>query len=232
MEEHCDPEVSHCQAYQLPPHSFTSSYNFINIKPMKKIILIFVIIGVIGLSVFFVATREVELQEESPLDQPTVEEPSEDQPFEDITQDEMRPELKDALEKMAEEDANKFMEEMKIAREIVMEMEEEMPKAAELIAQGLFQAHAHEVEGEALLISEGEKITLRFENFDTINGPNLHIYLSADQGISDAIDLGKIRATTGNVNYEVPEGTDTEKYKYVLVWCQPFHILFSSAELR
>ena len=64
-----------------------------------------------------------------------------------------------------------------------------------------------------------------------MNGPDLHIYLSADLDAKDYVDLGAIKATKGNVNYDVPAATDTEKYRYVLVWCEPFRVLFGYAEL-
>jgi hypothetical protein len=73
---------------------------------------------------------------------------------------------------------------------------------------------------------------LRFENFETINGPKLHIYLASDLSADDYIDLGEIKATKGNVNYEIPDGTDLEKYNKVLVWCRPFKVLFSYSELE
>ena len=46
------------------------------------------------------------------------------------------------------------------------------------------------------------------------------------------IDLGKIKATKDNVNYDVPESVDTNKYNKVLVWFVPFRVLFSYAELK
>ena len=75
------------------------------------------------------------------------------------------------------------------------------------------------------------KRILRFEDFETINGPELHIYLSSELGDERFIDLGKIKATKGNVNYDIPAGIDTSKYNKVLVWCKPFSVLFSYAEL-
>ncbi len=72
---------------------------------------------------------------------------------------------------------------------------------------------------------------VRFEDFETINGPDLRIYLSTELGDSDFIELGKIKATKGNVNYNIPEGTDLTKYNKVLVWCKAFSVLFSYAEL-
>ncbi len=103
-----------------------------------------------------------------------------------------------------------------------------------IIKQGEFKDGAHGVDGKALLIKDPEtsKTILRFENFETINGPDLHIYLSSDLNSEDFIDLGKIKATKGNVNYNVSESLDINKYNKVLVWCVPFGVLFSYAELN
>lgn len=106
-----------------------------------------------------------------------------------------------------------------------------MPKVAHVVAEGLFVPRAHAVQGKAILIEQDGNTTLRFEDFDTINGPNLHVYLSADLEGKDYKDLGAIRATRGNVNYPVDAAIDTEKYRHVLVWCVPFGIVFSSASL-
>ena len=101
-----------------------------------------------------------------------------------------------------------------------------------VLARGEFVASAHDVEGEAKLIGlPNEKRILRFENFDTVNGPDLFIYLSADLEANDFINLGEIKGTKGNINYNIPEGTDIEKYNKVLVWCRAFSVLFSYAEL-
>jgi hypothetical protein len=114
----------------------------------------------------------------------------------------------------------------------IISMDDKMP-LAKIISEGAFVESAHHVNGKALIIEEedGSKI-LRFEDFDTINGPNLHIYLSNSLGNDDFIDLGNIRATKGNVNYDVPQGTDLEKYDKVLVWCVPFGVLFSYSDLE
>lgn len=92
-------------------------------------------------------------------------------------------------------------------------------------------AKAHEVKGEALFIKSGNETYLRFENLKTINGPDLRIYLSADLAAKDFVDLGPIRATEGNVNYLIPNGTDISKYKNAMIWCRTFGVLFSYAEL-
>jgi len=112
------------------------------------------------------------------------------------------------------------------------EMNESMPTDPVVLARTAFMPADHDVAGEAVLIEVDGKKILRFENFDTVNGPNLHIYLSSSLNEEDYVDLGPIKATKGNVNYELPDDLDVETYNKVLVWCVPFNVLFSYAELN
>jgi hypothetical protein len=89
----------------------------------------------------------------------------------------------------------------------------------------------HPATGFVRFIESTEGEVIRFEDYETINGPNLHVYLANDLDATDFVDLGKIRGTMGNINYTVPEEVDVSKYKYVLVWCVPFGVLFHSAEI-
>ena len=95
-----------------------------------------------------------------------------------------------------------------------------------------FVASKHDVEGSAVLIENNSDRILRFEDFETVNGPNLHIYLAWDQSAVDFVDLGPIKATKGNVKYEIPEDVDVEKYNTVVVYCIDFKAGFSLAELQ
>ena len=81
-----------------------------------------------------------------------------------------------------------------------------------------------------VITSENTKI-IRYENFKTINGPDLYVYLSKDLQAKDFVDLGKIKATEGNINYEVPKNIDIKNYSYVIVWCKTFGVLFNSADI-
>lgn len=94
-----------------------------------------------------------------------------------------------------------------------------------------FVAKAHEVKGAVRIVESGNEKILRFENFETINGPDLRIYLSVDSTDADYIDLGPIKGTKGNINYTLPAGVDLKKYNHVLVWCRAFSVLFSEATL-
>jgi hypothetical protein len=79
--------------------------------------------------------------------------------------------------------------------------------------------------------NNGQKI-LRFENFETANGPGLSIYLATDISAAEAVSIGDVKATKGNVNYELPLNLDLEKYDTVLVWCDTYNKLYSYAELN
>lgn len=73
---------------------------------------------------------------------------------------------------------------------------------------------------------------LTFQNLSTNNGPRLRVYLSTGTGISDFVDLGDLQSPTGTQSYTIPTGTDLGKYDHVLIWCEPFGVLFGSAQLR
>ncbi len=79
--------------------------------------------------------------------------------------------------------------------------------------------------------NNGQKI-LRFENFETTNGPGLSIYLATDISAAEAVSLGNVKATKGNINYELPLNVDLEKYDTVLIWCDTYNKLYSYAELN
>ena len=89
--------------------------------------------------------------------------------------------------------------------------------------------------GTALLIetAPGEYV-LRFEDFSVRNGPDLFVYLSpsADGYAEGALNLGALKATDGNINYEVPPGTDIGAFHGAVVWCREFSVLFATATLR
>jgi hypothetical protein len=119
---------------------------------------------------------------------------------------------------------------------IVKEADEILPAAnlenIEPVVSAEFIPSAHEVEGRAAIYEINGQKTLRFEDFETINGPDLFIYLATDTAAEDFVNLGEIKATKGNVNYDIPPDTDLEKYDTVLVWCRAFRALFSYAELK
>ena len=83
-------------------------------------------------------------------------------------------------------------------------------------------------------VSPGEYV-VRLEDFAVRNGPDLYVYLSPDaEGYAaGAIELGRLKADTGNQNYPVPAGalSDPDAAASVVIWCKQFSHLFATAPL-
>ena len=78
--------------------------------------------------------------------------------------------------------------------------------------------------GTARLIETAPgSFVVRLEDFAVRNGPDLYVYLSPDAaGYADgAIELGRLKADTGNQNYAVPAGVlaDPSRAASVVIWC-------------
>jgi hypothetical protein len=89
----------------------------------------------------------------------------------------------------------------------------------------------HPASGMARIVSTDGQSYLRYEDFSTLNGPDLYVYLSKDLHAKEFVNLGKLKATEGDVNYEIPAGTNPSDYRYALIWCKAFGVLFNSADL-
>ena len=90
----------------------------------------------------------------------------------------------------------------------------------------------HPASGTVRLVEADGKAYVRYENYKTINGPDIYVYLSKDLDAKEFVNLGRVRATEGNINYEIPEGVNVSDYRYVLTWCKAFGVLFNSAEIH
>ena len=88
------------------------------------------------------------------------------------------------------------------------------------------------VSGKALILLQNSTYSLALENLDAGNGPDLHLYLSKQIQPSTFIDLGKLKSTKGNQVYALSSSPDFAQYKYVLIYCQQYDVLFGSAELK
>ena len=96
----------------------------------------------------------------------------------------------------------------------------------------------HGAEGSATIyeLPDGERV-LRFEEFRSKNGPDLHIYLSTEAPTStfgglgaDEVHLGPLKGNVGNQNYDIPADIDLSQYRSVVIYCVPFRVVFSTAE--
>ena len=80
---------------------------------------------------------------------------------------------------------------------------------------------------------------LRFTDFKTSNGPDVHVYLFAADDARDSesvkraafVDLGSIKGNIGDQNYTLGSDADLSKYRVVSVWCKRFSVNFGTAAL-
>lgn len=115
-------------------------------------------------------------------------------------------------------------------------MEDDMPPE---MLTGTFIDRSHPAVGTALVLSDGDgRRVLRFEDFETDNGPDLNVYLStaspdapAGDFDEDFVDLGDLKGNIGNQNYDIPEGVDLSVHSTVVIWCVRFSVAFGAAPL-
>ncbi|MCY3914827.1 MAG: DM13 domain-containing protein [Chloroflexi bacterium] len=114
-----------------------------------------------------------------------------------------------------------------------------MPDEPTVIVMGSFIDidPIHGAEGSATIyeLPDGERV-LRFEDFRSKNGPDLHVYLSTEAPTStfaglgaNEIHLGALKGNVGNQNYDIPADLDLSEYRSVVIYCVPFRVIFSTA---
>ena len=112
-----------------------------------------------------------------------------------------------------------------------------------VLSKGTFQDadRFHQGSGEATIYRapDGSHL-LRLENFQVTNGPELHVILSPNpvpESRDDVHqpgyqDLGFLKGNVGNQNYEIPADVDVSALSSVVIYCSPFHVVFSIAPLK
>lgn len=119
--------------------------------------------------------------------------------------------------------------------------EDAMPDGAPaVLAGGAFVGadSFHQGSGTATLyaLPDGSRV-LRLADFEVTNGPDLHVVLSThpnpvDRGdIGDYVDLGSLKGNRGNQNYAVSAEIDLSRYQSVVIYCEPFQVVFAVAGL-
>ena len=109
-----------------------------------------------------------------------------------------------------------------------------------VLASGSFHSVAHGSKGTASIyqLPDGKRV-LRFTNFETSNGPDVHIYLVAADDASDSetvkkagfLELGSLKGNIGDQNYDIPADAELTKYRAVTIWCKRFSVNFGTAPL-
>lgn len=185
---------------------------------MKNILLVFGVTIVVTAAWYFVSPlfNTIEVDDAAPVAVTTTPMPS--------GAERLAPEEKIAMDQAVAE-AN---------AEVATPMAEPMPtiEPVESVVVPVMGTVGHPAEGTVRVIITADGPVIRYENFETINGPQLHLYLAKDLEANEYLDLGPIRGTSGNINYQVPAGVDLSEYRYVMYWCVPFGVLFNYAEIN
>jgi hypothetical protein len=95
------------------------------------------------------------------------------------------------------------------------------------------------VTGNATLghTSDG-KVVLRLTDLNSTPGPDLYIYLSrvdspsTDAQVKNGLEVGRLRATRGDLNYELDGAVDPTQFRSVVVYCKSFSVVFGFANLK
>jgi hypothetical protein len=112
-------------------------------------------------------------------------------------------------------------------------------EAPSVLLSGQFRSYAHETVGTAAVHQLGDRQVLRLTGFSTSNGPDVRVYLVAANDATDNetvtragfVELGKLKGTQGDQNYDIPAGLDLTKYRAVTIWCRRFSVNFGTAPL-
>ena len=114
-------------------------------------------------------------------------------------------------------------------------------KGSKVVAKGDFHNADKAGKGSATVyeVADGKRV-LRLSNFQTDNGPDLHVRLIAADDAKDTdsvkkaefVELAKLKGNKGNQNYDLPKDVDLSKYKVVSIWCNRFRVNFAAAPLK
>lgn len=97
----------------------------------------------------------------------------------------------------------------------------------------------HKGKGTATVLQTAEGTVIRFTDFEVTNGPGLVVWLvkhdnpqsSGDVKASEWFSLGTLKGNIGDQNYSIPADVDIADFGSVVVWCEPFSVLFAGATL-
>ena len=147
----------------------------------------------------------------------------------------------DIPEGMTRSEAETIMEGMAKMDSPMMESMTHNEATAMVVKTGSFRDadSFHTGSGQATIykLANGEHV-LRVEDLRVTNGPDLRVLLSAhpdpmsrdEFSSEDYVELDKLKGNIGNQNYPIPE-MDLSQYRSVVIYCKPFHVIFSVAPL-
>jgi hypothetical protein len=112
-----------------------------------------------------------------------------------------------------------------------------VPMNSTVAANGSFTSFAHSLGGNAALYTDAQGMkTLRFENFNMTEGPDVYVMVSKANNYSEAntipVAMLKGSFTGTSLNVKLDNSIDLATHKFVLVYCVQFSSLFGYSELK
>lgn len=84
----------------------------------------------------------------------------------------------------------------------------------------------YDASGTASIVYAGNVVFLRLEDFTVTGGIDQHLYLTKDGTITSGIDLGSLKATIGNQNYDIT-GIDVDAYNVLIIYSKTFDTYYA-----
>jgi len=87
----------------------------------------------------------------------------------------------------------------------------------------------YDAQGTASVFVGGDTKFLRLEDFGVAGGIDQHVYLTKDGTTDTGIDVGLLKATQGDQNYDI-SGIDPNEYNVLIVYSKLFDAYYAHAE--
>ena len=114
-------------------------------------------------------------------------------------------------------------------------------RGARVVARGRFYGVERRGRGRAALYRlPNGRHALRFEEFNTSANTDLFVWLSearrpktTKQSVrAPHREFALLKSTLGDQNYLLPRNLDVERFRSIVIWCEPVSIVYTAATLR
>ena len=87
----------------------------------------------------------------------------------------------------------------------------------------------YDAQGTASVFVSDDTTFLRLEDFGIASGIDQRLYLTKDGTIQTGIDIGALKASQGDQNYDI-SGIDHDTYNILIVYSSPFDLYYAYAK--
>jgi hypothetical protein len=114
-------------------------------------------------------------------------------------------------------------------------------EGARVLARGSFYRVERRGRGRAALYRlPNGRHALRFEGFSTSSNTDLFVWLSEavrPRTTKQAVrapyrEFALLKSTLGDQNYLLPRNVDVDRFRSIVIWCEPVSIVYTAASLR